>query len=104
MYFNMMCMMVVYQLSMPALQVDLRLQQLCFWPGQYMLIRKRRWANTAATRAQYIRYAIECFHHDFNILLMFIVFWLKFLQQYVANCQRYHHWRHCGIILNQQQL
>lgn len=85
---------------MPALQVDLRLQQLCFWPGQYMLIRKRRWANTAATRAQYIRYAIEFFHHDFNILLMSTVFWLKFLQQYVANCQRYYHWCHCGVILN----
>ena len=42
-------------LSAAAQQVDLRLQQLCFWPGQYMLIRKRRWANTAATRAQYIR-------------------------------------------------
>ncbi|KAG2183054.1 hypothetical protein INT44_006035 [Umbelopsis vinacea] len=41
-------------LSAAALQVDLRLQQLCFWPGQYMLIRKMRWANTAATRAQYI--------------------------------------------------
>ncbi|CAO3662791.1 unnamed protein product [Umbelopsis ramanniana] len=43
-------------LSAAALQVDLRLQQLCFWPGQYMLIRKRRWANTAATRAQYISF------------------------------------------------
>ncbi|KAJ2956436.1 hypothetical protein NQZ79_g7696 [Umbelopsis isabellina] len=39
-----------------ALQVDLRLQQLCFWPRQYMLIRKRQWANTAATRAQYISF------------------------------------------------
>ncbi|GAB5592264.1 pig-Q [Umbelopsis nana] len=43
-------------LSAAAQQVDLRLQQLCFWPGQYMLVRKRRWANTAATRAQYISF------------------------------------------------
>ncbi|CAB5172650.1 unnamed protein product [Rhizophagus irregularis] len=35
-------------------QIDLRLQQACFWPWQYMLLRRRDWTNTATTRAQYI--------------------------------------------------
>ncbi|KAG2214289.1 hypothetical protein INT47_000845 [Mucor saturninus] len=35
-------------------QVDLRLQQLFFWPRQYMMLRKHNWANTAKTRAYYI--------------------------------------------------
>ncbi|KAG2231861.1 hypothetical protein INT48_006053 [Thamnidium elegans] len=35
-------------------QVDLRLQQLFFWPRQYMMLRKQNWANTAKTRAYYI--------------------------------------------------
>jgi hypothetical protein len=37
-------------------QVDLRLQQLFFWPRQYMMLRKHNWANTAKMRAYYIRY------------------------------------------------
>jgi phosphatidylinositol glycan class Q protein len=37
-------------------QIDLRLQQLFFWPRQYMMLRKHNWANTAKTRAYYIRY------------------------------------------------
>ena len=36
-------------------QIDLRLQQLFFWPRQYMMLRKHNWANTAKTRAYYIR-------------------------------------------------
>ncbi|RUP48458.1 hypothetical protein BC936DRAFT_144533 [Jimgerdemannia flammicorona] len=41
-------------LSAAAQQIDLRLQQACFWPWQYMLLRRRNWANMATTRAQYI--------------------------------------------------
>lgn len=37
-------------------QVDLRLQQLFFWPRQYMMLRKQNWANTAMTRAYYISF------------------------------------------------
>ncbi|GAN01193.1 N-acetylglucosaminyltransferase subunit [Mucor ambiguus] len=37
-------------------QVDLRLQQLFFWPRQYMMLRKQNWANTAKTRAYYISF------------------------------------------------
>jgi hypothetical protein len=37
-------------------QVDLRLQQLFFWPRQYMMLRKNNWANTAKTRAYYISF------------------------------------------------
>ncbi|RHZ77639.1 hypothetical protein Glove_174g122 [Diversispora epigaea] len=37
-------------------QIDLRLQQACFWPWQYMLLRRRDWSNTAMTRAQYISF------------------------------------------------
>ncbi|KAI8638825.1 N-acetylglucosaminyl transferase component-domain-containing protein [Parasitella parasitica] len=37
-------------------QVDLRLQQLFFWPRQYMMLRKHNWANTAKTRAYYISF------------------------------------------------
>jgi phosphatidylinositol glycan class Q protein len=36
-------------------QIDLRLQQACFWPWQWMQFRKKDWRNTANTRAQYIR-------------------------------------------------
>ncbi|KAI8993400.1 N-acetylglucosaminyl transferase component-domain-containing protein [Pilobolus umbonatus] len=39
-----------------AQQIDLRLQQLFFWPRQYMMLRKRNWANTAKTRAYYISF------------------------------------------------
>lgn len=42
-------------LSMTGQQVDLRLQQLYFWPKQYSMLRKQNWANTAETRAYYIR-------------------------------------------------
>lgn len=37
-------------------QIDLRLQQACFWPWQYFMAKKRAWTNTSITRAQYIRY------------------------------------------------
>ncbi|KAG1471322.1 hypothetical protein G6F56_002191 [Rhizopus delemar] len=35
-------------------QIDLRLQQLFFWPRQYVMLRKQNWANTAKARAHYI--------------------------------------------------
>ncbi|CAG8743886.1 9609_t:CDS:10, partial [Cetraspora pellucida] len=41
-------------LSATSQQIDLRLQQACYWPWQYMLLRIRDWTNTATTRAQYI--------------------------------------------------
>ncbi|RUS15753.1 N-acetylglucosaminyl transferase component-domain-containing protein [Endogone sp. FLAS-F59071] len=44
----------IKDLSTAAQQVDLRLQQACYWPWQYMLLRRRNWANMATTRAQYI--------------------------------------------------
>ena len=37
-------------------QIDLRLQQACFWPWQYFMAKKRAWTNMSITRAQYIRY------------------------------------------------
>ncbi|KAG0265325.1 phosphatidylinositol N-acetylglucosaminyltransferase subunit gpi1 [Mortierella polycephala] len=37
-------------------QIDLRLQQACFWPWQYFMARKRAWTNTSITRAQYISF------------------------------------------------
>ncbi|KAI8876187.1 Gpi1-domain-containing protein [Backusella circina FSU 941] len=37
-------------------QIDLRLQQLFFWPRQYMMIGKKNWKNTARTRAYYISF------------------------------------------------
>ncbi|CDH55509.1 n-acetylglucosaminyl transferase component gpi1 [Lichtheimia corymbifera JMRC:FSU:9682] len=43
-------------LSTAGQQVDLRLQQLHFWPYQYSMLRKRNWANTAETRAYYISF------------------------------------------------
>nr|CAG8525791.1 7069_t:CDS:10 [Entrophospora candida] len=43
-------------LSATLQQIDLRLQQACFWPWQYMLLRRRDWTNTATTRAQYISF------------------------------------------------
>ncbi|KAI8374740.1 N-acetylglucosaminyl transferase component-domain-containing protein [Radiomyces spectabilis] len=46
----------IKDLSAAGQQVDLRLQQLYFWPRQYMKLRKHNWANTAATRAYYISF------------------------------------------------
>lgn len=43
-------------------QIDLRLQQLFFWPRQYVMLRKQNWANTAKARAHYIRYIVVCVH------------------------------------------
>ncbi|KAI8086766.1 N-acetylglucosaminyl transferase component-domain-containing protein [Halteromyces radiatus] len=43
-------------LSAAGQQIDLRLQQLYFWPRQYMMLRKRNRANTAETRAYYISF------------------------------------------------
>lgn len=45
----------IKDLSTAGQQIDLRLQQLYFWPRQYSMLRKRNWANTAETRAYYIR-------------------------------------------------
>lgn len=36
-------------------QVDLRLQQVCFWPWQYFMAKRKAWTNMSITRAQYIR-------------------------------------------------
>lgn len=36
-------------------QVDLRLQQACFWPWQIMIFRKKGWRRIPSNRAQYIR-------------------------------------------------
>ncbi|KAI7861319.1 N-acetylglucosaminyl transferase component-domain-containing protein [Spinellus fusiger] len=43
-------------LSVAGQQVDLRLQQLHFWPHQYMMIRDESNANTAEKRAYYISF------------------------------------------------
>ncbi|RCH80838.1 phosphatidylinositol N-acetylglucosaminyltransferase subunit gpi1, partial [Rhizopus stolonifer] len=43
-------------LSAAGQQVDLRLQQLFFWPRQYMMLQKHNWANTAKARAHYISF------------------------------------------------
>ncbi|KAG0170356.1 phosphatidylinositol N-acetylglucosaminyltransferase subunit gpi1 [Apophysomyces sp. BC1015] len=43
-------------LSTAGQQVDLRLQQLYFWPRQYALLWKKNRANTAETRAHYISF------------------------------------------------
>ncbi|KAG9068944.1 phosphatidylinositol N-acetylglucosaminyltransferase subunit gpi1 [Linnemannia hyalina] len=37
-------------------QIDLRLQQACFWPWQYFMAKKRAWTNMSVTRAQYISF------------------------------------------------
>ncbi|KAK5822171.1 N-acetylglucosaminyl transferase component-domain-containing protein [Linnemannia elongata] len=37
-------------------QIDLRLQQACFWPWQYFMAKKRAWTNMSITRAQYISF------------------------------------------------
>ncbi|KAF9950814.1 phosphatidylinositol N-acetylglucosaminyltransferase subunit gpi1 [Mortierella alpina] len=37
-------------------QIDLRLQQACFWPWQYFMAKKKAWTNTSITRAQYISF------------------------------------------------
>ncbi|KAK3828960.1 MAG: N-acetylglucosaminyl transferase component-domain-containing protein [Benniella sp.] len=37
-------------------QIDLRLQQACFWPWQYFMARKEAWTNMSITRAQYISF------------------------------------------------
>ncbi|KAG9307774.1 hypothetical protein G9A89_023339 [Geosiphon pyriformis] len=42
--------------SATAQQIDLRLQQACFWPWQFMLQRRRDWTNISTTRAQYISF------------------------------------------------
>ncbi|KAG0055651.1 phosphatidylinositol N-acetylglucosaminyltransferase subunit gpi1 [Gryganskiella cystojenkinii] len=35
-------------------QIDLRLQQACFWPWQYFMAKRKAWTNMSITRAQYI--------------------------------------------------
>lgn len=48
----------IKDLSATAQQVDLRLQQFCYWPIQYITLRKRRqdWASLATNQAEYIRF------------------------------------------------
>ncbi|KAG0241250.1 phosphatidylinositol N-acetylglucosaminyltransferase subunit gpi1 [Actinomortierella wolfii] len=46
----------IKDLSTTGQQIDLRLQQACFWPWQYIMVRKRAWINTSVTRAQYISF------------------------------------------------
>ena len=43
-------------ISATAQQTNIRLQQICHWPWQYMLLMKRDWRNTLATRVQYIKF------------------------------------------------
>ncbi|CAO3645141.1 unnamed protein product [Cunninghamella blakesleeana] len=43
-------------ISAAGQQIDLRLQQLYFWPKQYMMLRKNNRSNTAETRAYYISF------------------------------------------------
>jgi hypothetical protein len=37
-------------------QVDLRLQQICFWPWQWMLFRRPGWRHSPANRSHYISF------------------------------------------------
>lgn len=37
-------------------QIDLRLQQMCFWPYQWMLFREPKWRYSLNNRAQYINF------------------------------------------------
>ncbi|ORX61329.1 Gpi1-domain-containing protein [Hesseltinella vesiculosa] len=43
-------------ISAAGQQIDLRFQQLYFWPRQYVKLRRRNWANTAQARAYYINF------------------------------------------------
>lgn len=43
--------------STTALQVHLRLQQWCFWPWQYTVLRRRDPWHPEITRIQYMKYA-----------------------------------------------
>ncbi|KAK5151345.1 hypothetical protein LTR04_006616 [Oleoguttula sp. CCFEE 6159] len=45
-------------ISATAQQVDIRLQQLCYWPIQYMTLRKRRddWESVTNSHPEYIRF------------------------------------------------
>jgi phosphatidylinositol N-acetylglucosaminyltransferase subunit Q len=45
-------------LSVTAQQIDLRLQQICYWPLQYMTLHKRRrdWASITVNHPDYIRF------------------------------------------------
>ncbi|KAF9585141.1 phosphatidylinositol N-acetylglucosaminyltransferase subunit gpi1 [Lunasporangiospora selenospora] len=45
---------MVKDITTTGQQIDLRLQQACFWPWQYFMARRRAWTNTSITRAQYI--------------------------------------------------
>eukprot|EP00158_Paraphelidium_tribonemae_P007196 Partr_v1_DN28149_c0_g1_i2_m55693 putative Phosphatidylinositol glycan anchor biosynthesis, class Q len=42
--------------SSVAQQLDLRLQQFCFWPWQYMVFTRRGWRYSTFNRAQYISF------------------------------------------------
>lgn len=48
----------IKDVSATAQQVDLRLQQFCYWPIQYITLRERRndWASLATNQAEYIRF------------------------------------------------
>ncbi|KAG0033956.1 phosphatidylinositol N-acetylglucosaminyltransferase subunit gpi1 [Podila clonocystis] len=48
--------MAIKDMTTTGQQIDLRLQQACFWPWQYFMARKKAWTNTSITRAQYISF------------------------------------------------
>ncbi|KAG0089950.1 phosphatidylinositol N-acetylglucosaminyltransferase subunit gpi1 [Podila epicladia] len=48
--------MAIKDITTTGQQIDLRLQQACFWPWQYFMARKKAWTNTSITRAQYISF------------------------------------------------
>ncbi|RMY92542.1 hypothetical protein D0862_09458 [Hortaea werneckii] len=45
-------------ISATAQQVDIRLQQFCYWPAQYMMLQKRRsdWESISYSHSEYIRF------------------------------------------------
>lgn len=45
-------------ISATAQQVDIRLQQFCYWPAQYLTLRKRRrdWESVTSSHPEYIRF------------------------------------------------
>ncbi|KAF9428548.1 phosphatidylinositol N-acetylglucosaminyltransferase subunit gpi1 [Podila epigama] len=48
--------MAIKDMTTTGQQIDLRLQQACFWPWQYFMARKKAWTNMSITRAQYISF------------------------------------------------
>ncbi|KAG0305690.1 phosphatidylinositol N-acetylglucosaminyltransferase subunit gpi1, partial [Dissophora globulifera] len=46
----------IKDMSTTGQQIDLRLQQACFWPWQFFMAKQKAWNNTSITRAQYISF------------------------------------------------